>query len=266
MGPDAPPLCHARSFYALRFSPRQFLSGPPGQCRRRFGPVPLDPHQAVPSVVRYGLAQFPLCIQGVHGQQLQAWIALEQLGRLVPQHPGSVPFLRRRSPGQAQLQVGGPARSPSPRDCPGHPRIAWPACRPPGPASLGPPPPGPPTRSGRPATPHRRLQPGCGRWRRRGEDGPARRLETPSAPASATWRRGRCGPWWSGRRPSPAGSAGEWPGRDDGLPWPSWDPPPAPDTGTEIPPPPYPHPQIPLPLHTTQDDFAIVLTYGRLRM
>ena len=51
-------------------------------------------HQVIPSVADYGLAQAPLRIEGVHGQQPQAGIALEQWRQLLLQHPGFVPLLR----------------------------------------------------------------------------------------------------------------------------------------------------------------------------
>ena len=79
----------------------------PGQGRKNIGPVLLDPHHIVPSAVHYGLAQVPLRIPCVHGQQLQPGTAFKRLAQSFPQHPGFAPFLRCRPLGQAQLQVAG---------------------------------------------------------------------------------------------------------------------------------------------------------------
>ena len=92
----------------LRLRLPQFLFGKSiRQGGQRHRLVPFNPHRIIPSVADYGLAQVPLSVQGVHGQQPQAGIALEQLAQLLPQHPGFVPLLRGRPLGQAQLQVMG---------------------------------------------------------------------------------------------------------------------------------------------------------------
>ena len=85
-------------FQCLSLTVPRFPAGNPPRARaaRTSGPVLLDPHHIVPSAVHYGLAQVPLRIPCVHGQQLQP-------GQL----SSSWPSLSRNTPGSHRLSGAG---------------------------------------------------------------------------------------------------------------------------------------------------------------
>ena len=188
------PIRHQSKSGAFRSPPLLFPRSPPAafptpsavnpstRAASTVGWFPLIPHQIVPTVADYGLAQVPLRIQGIHGQQPQAGIVLEQPAQVAPATPPVRTASQQPATGPSTTSGHEPARSPSSGDSLGRPRTAWPTCRPPRRSVPAPSPHWPPSRSRLHATAHTRLPPGCVRWWWRGADDLA---ENPKAPSSA---------------------------------------------------------------------------------
>ena len=184
-------------FDSLRLRLSQFLQGKPvGHCLQYLGLVPLDTHQVVPSVADYA-AWHRFRVQGVHGQSAACRDSGLATWANCSRHPRLVPFLLPATLVPAQPQVMGSTFTITK----GFPPLswdAWPTCRPRRQVP-GPPPPGPPTRQGPLA--HK----GSQGARDGGGVGWMRNPRGSLSAGHASWRTVRCGPWWSDRRPNPAG-------------------------------------------------------------